>query len=47
VRPEICDEWVRNASERLSPRLFRLDRITADSQDLAIDLLERVTLRFI
>ena len=47
VRPEIRDEGVRNSTQRFAPRLFGLDRITADSQDLAIDLLERVALRFV
>ena len=47
MRPEIRDQRISNAAERFAPRLFGLDRIAADSQDLAIDLLKRVALRFV
>ena len=47
MRPEIRDQWIRNSSERFAPRLFGLDRVAADSQNLAIHLLKRFALRFV
>ncbi len=47
MRPKIGHERIRNPAKRFAPGLFRLDRIAADSQDLAINLLERIALRFV
>ncbi len=40
--PEIRDQWIRYSAQRFTPCLLRRDRITRDSQDLAIQSLELV-----
>lgn len=47
VRPKVGDERIRNAAQRFAPRLFGKDRITADSQDLAVRSIELGALRFV
>jgi hypothetical protein len=45
--PEIGDERIRNAAERFAPRLLGKNRITANSQNLAIDSFKVRALRFV
>src|SRR5512143_2683000 len=47
VGPEIRNERVRNAAQRFAPRLLGGNRITADSQNLAIQPFELGALRVV
>lgn len=47
MRPEIGDEWIGNAAQGFAPRLLGKNRITTDSQDLAIQSFELGELRFV
>ena len=47
VRPEIAEQWIVDAVERLGPGFQRWKRIDADTQDLGIQSLERRPLGFV
>jgi hypothetical protein len=42
VGPKIGDERIRNSAEPFAPRLFGRDRVTRDSQNLAVQSFEFV-----